>query len=150
MTFFLAKTLENKLAAIAPIAGTLGFEQLINYSLKKPMPLCYIHGTADYVVNVNGTSAYASFQKMLDFFIPNNNVNSVPIVTELPDIYTYDNSTVTKFTYKNLGHSSADIVYYQINNGNHSVPGTYNNSNKDINAYDEIWAFFKTRKLSDK
>jgi polyhydroxybutyrate depolymerase len=150
MTYILAKALEYKLAAIGPIAGTLANKDYANYSLLKPMPLCHIHGTADSTVQVQGNPTHVSFDKILEFFIPNNNCLSDPTVVELPDLYKYDNSTVTRITYNTQGISSGDIVYYRINNGNHSVPGTTSWANKDIHAYDVLWAFFKTRKLSDK
>ena len=114
------------------------------------MPLCHIHGTADSTVQVQGNATHVSFEKVLEFFIPNNNCYPDPMVVELPDIYKYDNSTVTRITYSTQGISSGDIVYYRINNGNHSVPGTRSWANKDIHAYDVLWEFFKPRKLSDK
>lgn len=150
MTYKLGKALEYKLAAIGPIAGTLSFPDYYNYSLLKPMPLCHIHGTADSTVQVQGNPTHASFEKILEFFIPNNNCNPIPTVIELPDINKHDNSTVTKITYSTQSISSGDIVYYRINNGNHSVPGTNSWANKDIHAYDVLWEFFKSRKLSDK
>lgn len=150
MTYILAKRFEDRLAAIAPIAGTLGYSNYSNYTLKKPMPLCHIHGTADDIVQVEGNATHVSFEKILEFWIPHNNVNPEPRTTEIPDIFTYDNSTVTKFEYYTINTSSADIFYYQINNGGHAVPGIDTYSNHDINAYDEIWKFFKNRKLSDK
>ena len=150
MTYILGKVLEYKLAAIGPIAGTLANKDYSTYSLLKPMPVCHIHGTADSTVQVQGNPTHVSFDKILEFFIPNNNLNPIPTVVELPDIYVYDNSTVTEITYHTQSNSSGDIVYYRINNGNHSVPGTVSWANKDIHAYDVLWAFFKTRKLSDK
>lgn len=149
-TYNLAKALEYRLAAIGAIAGTLTQQDYYNYSLQKPMPLCHIHGTADSTVQVQGNETHISFEKILEFFIPHNHCYPDPTVIELPDIYKFDNSTVTKFIYNTQDISSGDIVYYRINNGNHSVPGTTSWANKDINAYDVLWDFFKTRKLSDK
>lgn len=149
-TYTLGRVLEYKLAAIGPIAGTLTYPNFNTYSLLKPMPLCHIHGTADSTVQVQGNLTHVSFEKVLEFFIPNNNADPNPTVVELPDIYPYDNSTVTEITYHTQGNSSGDIVYYRINNGNHSIPGITTWSNKDIHAWDVLWAFFKTRKLSDK
>lgn len=150
MTYLIAKVLEYRIAAIAPIAGTLGYYQYNTYSLIKPMPLCHIHGTADSIVQVQGNQTHVSFEKILDFWIPHNNVNPTPSITELPDKSTYDNSTVTKFEYYSIGTNDIDIIYYRINNGGHSVPGIQGVANQDINAYDEIWKFFKNRRLSDK
>ena len=114
------------------------------------MPLCHIHGTHDTTVPVEGNATHVSFEKILEFWIPNNNVNTSPNINELPDIYQNDNSTVTKLLYNSENRRSSDIVYYRINNGNHSIPGIQSWSNKDIHAYTELWGFFKTHKLSDK
>lgn len=73
------------------------------------MPLCHIHGTADDIVQVEGNATHVSFEKILEFWIPHNNVNPEPRTTEIPDIFTYDNSTVTKFEYYTINTSSADI-----------------------------------------
>lgn len=150
MTYFLTKKLEDRLAAIGPIAGTMGQSKYYSYSLNKPMPLCHIHGTADSTVQSQGNATHVSVEKILEFWMPHNNVDSQPIITELPNTNINDNSSVTKFEYTTLNNSSADIVYYRINNGSHSVPGIQSVANRDINAYDELWEFFKTRRLSDK
>ena len=112
------------------------------------MQLCYVHGTTDDdAYRENGTPI--DYDLRLKFWIENNEVNPEPIITELEDKDRYDNSTVTKFEYINP-NSSGDIVFYRVNNGGHTIPGVYYPANQDINAYDEIWKFFKTRKLSDK
>lgn len=150
MTYYLAKELEDRLAAIGPIAGTLGHYEYAAYQLEKPMPLCHIHGTADSTVQVNGNKTHVSFERILEFWIPQNHTSSEPIITEMPNLVPQDLSTVTRFEYKTTNNSSGDIVYYRINNGNHSIPGMTSWSNRDINACDELWKFFKPRKLSDK
>ena len=78
-----------------------------------------------------------------------NGTDTVPIISQLPNINLSDNSTVTKFEYPHT-HSSASVVYYRVNGSNHSVPGTEYHSNQDIYAYDVIWEFFKPRRLGDK
>lgn len=149
MTFYLSQQLEHRIAAIAPIAGLMDHTIYSRYSLKKPMPLCYFHGTADSTVTVTGGTHHVSFDKILELFIPNNKVNAIPTITELADINPYDGSTVTRFQYKSSA-GSGDIMYYRINNGNHSIPGKHSRANKDISAWVEMWKFFKNRKLEDK
>lgn len=149
MTYFLAKRFEERIAAIAPIAGLIDNYSFPNYSLQKPMPLCYIHGTADSTVQVRSTATHAGFDKVLKFWIQNNKTKPTPVITELPNIWEYDNSTVTKLEYTSSA-GSGDIVYYRVNGGNHSIPGVQPWSNKDINGYQVIWEFFKPRRLSGK
>jgi len=148
MTFFLAKKFETRIAAVAPIAGLMDYYSFANFSLQKPMPLCYMHGTADSTVRVFTTPTHQGWDKVLGWFVQHNKANATPLVTEMEDTYKWDYSTVTKLEYSAEG--SADIVYYRVNGGNHSIPGVQPWSNKDISAYQVIWEFFKPRKLSDK
>jgi polyhydroxybutyrate depolymerase len=113
-----------------------------NYKMQKPMPLCYIHGTADATVEIEGDESSVGWSEILSLWIDNNATSHNPIITELPDISAYDNSTVTKFEYKSYS-GKADIIFYRINNGGHSIPGLGYPTNKDINAFEEIWKFFK-------
>jgi polyhydroxybutyrate depolymerase len=149
MTFFLSHKLEHRIAAIAPMAGLMDRTVYSRYSLKKPMPLCYFHGTADSIIKINGAPNHVSFDKILEYYIPHNKANVNPIVTELPDINIHDGSTVTRFQYT-TSTGSGDIMYYRINDGNHSIPGKKSWANKDICAWEEMWKFFKIRKLNDK
>lgn len=146
MTFYLAQAIESKLSAIGAIAGTVHS----NFTFQQPMPLCYVHGTADATVSYYG-GAHIGVDKLIELFISNNQLNPSPTVVELPNLVTEDNTTVTEITHATLNVSSGDLVHYRINNGNHLIPGIsrYTN-NHDINAYDKFWQFFKTRKLSDK
>lgn len=146
MTLLLAEAIEDELAAIGAVAGTF-FQP---YTLNKPMPLCYIHGTEDATVQYDG-GQHVSVDQLTTFFISNNQLNPTPTVEELPNSARQDNSTVTKFTYLTNNGGSSDLVHYRINGGNHQIPGIsiYTN-NFDINSYDKFWAFFKSRKLSDK
>jgi polyhydroxybutyrate depolymerase len=113
-----------------------------NYKMQKPMPLCYIHGTADATVEIEGDESSVGWSEILSLWIDNNATSHNPIITELPDISAYDNSTVTKFENKSYS-GKADIIFYRINNGGHSIPGLGYPTNKDINAFEEIWKFFK-------
>jgi poly(3-hydroxybutyrate) depolymerase len=150
ITYYMADYIEEKLAAIGPSAGTLGPYQYNRFRLNKPMPLCHIHGTDDATVPVDGNATHVSLDKILEYWIPNNNVHDTPIIYEIPDRYPYDNSTVSKIVYNTINPSSGDIIYYRINNGNHTLPGVQAWGNQDIHAYEVLWDFFKTRKLSDK
>ena len=54
MTFFAARDLQYRIAAIAPISGLISANVFANYSLNRPIPLCYMHGTADNIVKIDG------------------------------------------------------------------------------------------------
>lgn len=138
MTFFAIRPLQNRIAAIAPMAGIMSSNIYTGYTLNRPIPLCYIHGTADSIVRMNGNP---SLEMILGLWIANNKCNAQATVTQLPDLVTTDNSTVTLYEYKGYGPDS-EIQFYQINGGGHSVPGTETGANMDINACEVIWSFF--------
>jgi polyhydroxybutyrate depolymerase len=138
MTFFAARGLQDRIAAIAPISGLISANVFINYSLTRPLPLCYMHGTADQIVRIDGSP---SADTIISFFVGNNKCALNPQVTQLPDIDHYDNSTVTLYQYNGYTMDS-EIQYYKIIGGGHSVPGVEPGANMDINAYEVIWSFF--------
>jgi polyhydroxybutyrate depolymerase len=138
MTFFAARGLQDRIAAIAPIAGLISDNVFINYSLNRSMPLCYMHGTADQIVWIDGS---LSADTIISFFVGNNKCTVNPQVTQLPDIDHNDNSTVTLYQYNGYSDDS-EIQYYKIIGGGHSVPGVEPGANMDINAYEVIWSFF--------
>lgn len=146
MTYTVAEKLQDRIAAIAPIAGLMDNTVFAGYNLHKPMPLCYIHGTADKTVPIEGDVYSVGWTKILTYWIANNAVSPDPVVQELPDINKSDNSTVTKYAYSSYS-CDGDIVFYKINNGVHSIPGIEYPANMDINAFEEIWKFFRNHSL---
>lgn len=148
MSFKLAMELQDRLAAVAPIAGLIDKTLFATYSLHKPVPLCYMHGTADDIVRIEGDSWSVGWNDILQFWLDNNQLTAAAVVTQLPDISVIDLSTVTKFEYKSYS-GQEDIIFYQINNGGHSVPGIEPYANQDINAFEEIWQFLKRFRLNE-
>jgi polyhydroxybutyrate depolymerase len=138
MTFFAARGLQDRVAAIAPIAGLISANVFNTYSLNRPIPLCYMHGTADNIVKIDG---FPSADSVIGFWITNNKCSRTPLVTQLPDIANYDNSTVILYQYKGQTADS-EIEFYKIVGGGHSVPGVETGANMDINACEVIWSFF--------
>lgn len=148
MTYTVAEKLQDRIAAIAPISGLMDNAVFASYDMRKPMPLCYMHGTADQTVKIEGDNYSVSWNTILSYWIDNNEASDNPAVTELPDINSYDNSTVTLFEYPSYS-GRGDIVFYRINNGVHSIPGVEYPANMDINAFEEIWKFFKKHTLQN-
>ncbi len=144
MTFFAARPLQERIAAIAPIAGLMSSNIYSGYTLSHPMPLCYMHGTADPIVTLNGNP---SLNQILNLWITINGCSNTPEISELPDLSTDDISTVTLFRYTGTSGDS-EILYYRINGGGHSIPGIEYGANMDINAYEEMWKFFKRHKMN--
>ncbi len=158
MAFYAAYKLPDKIAAVAPIAGSITLYTLYpsvsspgvydNFGFNKPMPICHIHGDADTIVNIRGGSWYASWANIRTKWIAANKVNPVPVTSYLPDINKSDGTTVAKYEYRGATPAS-DIDDYLIRGGGHSVPGIEGVANQDMNAFETIWQFFQKHKLSD-
>lgn len=148
MAFYTAQLMQDRIAAVAPISGSIITTRLPKYTFNKPMPICNINGNIDNIVNINGGDWYAAWGDIRALWVKNNKTALEPTITYLPDINKFDNSTVTLNQYRGTSIAS-DIDDYRINNGGHSIPGIEAVANQDINAYEVIWAFFKKHKLSD-
>ncbi|MBK7174128.1 MAG: hypothetical protein IPH84_13025 [Bacteroidales bacterium] len=143
MTFFAAVHSMTKWAAIAPIAGLISNNVFSDYTPGRSIPLCYMHGTDDPVVPYNGSP---STQDIIDFWVANNQCGPIPEITQLPDINSQDESTVTLYVYPGFSGQS-EVRLYKINGGGHSIPGIEPGANRDINAYEEIWSFFSRHQV---
>jgi len=111
----------------------------------------HIHGTADGTVLYQGDPPfYYSVDSIIQYWVQKNYCPTTPVVTQIPDIDTNDNSTVTK-SYYGLCQDSSEVVLFTINGGEHTWPGSSINigiTNQDINASVEIWNFFKRHRLN--
>lgn len=136
MSYRLACELADRIAAIASVAGLQAFYPC---NPDRPVPVAQFHGTADQVV------PYAGVPSTISNWVNHNVCPATPEITDLPDIDTNDNSTVTVYYY-GLCEESTEVILYTINNGEHTWPGAsiiIGVTNQDIKASDEIWNFFK-------
>ena len=58
MCYRLASELSDRIAAIAPVSGTMA---ITDYKPKRPVPVMHFHGTADYIVPFNGPKGTPKF-----------------------------------------------------------------------------------------
>jgi polyhydroxybutyrate depolymerase len=140
MSYRLACELSDRIAAIASVAGLQVFYPC---NPGRPVPVLQFHGTADPVVPYTGVPATISH------WVNHNLCPATPVTTDLPDIDTSDNSTVT-VSYYGLCEESTEVILYTINNGEHTWPGAaiiIGITNQDIKASKEIWNFFKKYNL---
>lgn len=140
MSYRLACELPGRIAAIASVTGLQAFYPC---NPDRPVPVLQVHGTADPVVPYSGVPATISH------WVNHNLCPADPLTTNLPDIDTNDNSTVT-VSYYGLCDDSTEVILYTINNGEHTWPGAdiiIGVTNQDINASIEIWNFFKKYNL---
>lgn len=151
MSYGLACFMSDKIAAIASVTG--GMTGLFKFSChpSSPTPVMQIHGTADALVNYNGSPGVLSVNELIDFWTTINGTKKIPVHTLKPDINTSDNSTAEWFVYADSLHTPNTVELFKINNGGHTWPGALfpvsGNTNMDINASIEIWRFFSQYNL---
>lgn len=140
MSYRLACELSDRIAAIASVTGLHVF---FPCSPGRPVPVMQVHGNADPVVPYSGVAATISH------WVNYNACPSVPVITNLPDIDTTDNSTVTVSYYAPCDDST-EVILYTINGGEHTWPGAQfiiGVTNQDIKASGEIWKFYRNYSL---
>lgn len=152
MSYRLAYELPEKIAAIAPVAGTISSLAFANWEATSAKPILHIHGTSDFVVPYEGFGGtIEGVDTLLDFWIAFNGCNSTPTVKELPDL-VQEGSTVTQYEW-NQCDSAKPIKLLKVINGGHNWPGTSAGGigivNQDISASQEIWNFVKNFSLND-
>ncbi len=150
MALYLACALENKIASVGGVSGSINFTLLNNNCfISRPFSMLLMHGAADPIVPFDGLFNLIPPAPLIPTLLANvNYCSNDSVVTELPDIVPGDSSTVTKIEYVNC-YENKEVLFYRINNGGHTWPGStplpdsLGNENLDINASSEIWNFFK-------
>lgn len=135
-------------AGIASVAGTMSDGAYNACTPSRPVPVAQIHGTADGIVSYNGgAQGGKSVDDVVALWVLNNGCAASPVVTQLPNINTTDNSTVELSQYSPC-NGGVEVLLYKVIGGGHQWPGTnailggLGTINRDINASGEIWKFF--------
>lgn len=149
MAFYVACELPNRIASVASVSNAMNDSLINSCQMTRPFSTLLMHGTADPYFPWGGIPGWFSSPSVTpSFWASQNNCLSDSIVTELPDLVTSDNSTVTLIEYVGCDQNT-EVMFYRVNNGGHGWPGTgpnlpaLGNTNRDINASSEIWNFFK-------
>jgi polyhydroxybutyrate depolymerase len=152
MCYRLASELSDRIAAIAPVAGTMGTETC---KPKRPVSIIHFHGTDDAFVPFKGGKGARSITQT-DFYSVEHSINAwakadgcpeKPVVSDMPTKID-DGTTVQRKTY-GPGKDGAEVILFVINGGGHTWPGReigqrlLGKSTKNISANDLMWEFFK-------
>lgn len=146
-SYRLACDLENRIAAIAPVAGTISTLTALNCtSQARKVPVLHIHGTADPLVPYGGDVGFKSVEETLSFWLGQDQCTAVSDTFALPDIDIHDSSTVQRIRYQSCGDGT-EVMFYKITGGGHTWPNStfdyiYGPTNRDLDASQEIWNFF--------
>jgi polyhydroxybutyrate depolymerase len=152
LCYRLAAELSDRIAAIAPVAGTMG---TVNCHPRRPVSVIHFHGTADEFLPFGGGFGPKSVAKVLFRSVDQSVLAWVkadgcpekPVVADLPD-KAHDGTTVQRRTY-GPGKDGAQVVLLVINGGGHTWPGRdpkigfLGKSTKNVSANDQMWEFFQ-------
>ena len=151
MCYRLAAELSDRIAAIAPVAGTMAIAEA---KPQRPVPVLHFHGTEDKLVPFAGADERArkivpfkSVDETMRIWAKINGCPETPVVVDLPD-RADDGTTVERKTW-GPGAEGAEVILYVVEGGGHTWPGRerpvkfLGKSTKDISANDLIWEFFE-------
>lgn len=156
----LAEEIPNQITAFASIVASNAVNSQCSSSSVAVSAL-FINGTDDSIMPYEGGQIESnrgevlSTENTISYWVEKNGTDAIPEVTNLPNIDVFDNSTATKFLYKN-GQNDAEVALYEIEGGGHTEPSIaepysalylviVGNQNRDIEMADEVWNFFKTK-----
>jgi polyhydroxybutyrate depolymerase len=151
MCYKLAAELSDRIAAIAPIAGTLAFD---NPQPKRPVPVIHFHGTEDQLVPYKGLKSASdknlvlkSVDETIRTWVKLNGCPEPAAVESLPNKKD-DGTTVVRHVYS-PGKENSEVVLIEIVGGGHTWPGRpfplqlFGRTTHDIYANDMLWDFFE-------
>jgi polyhydroxybutyrate depolymerase len=149
MSYTLACALNNKIAAIASVTGSMSAYTKATCSPGRAVPVMQISGTADGTVPYNGTSSSLHIDSVVKYWRINNGCNPSAVFTNVPNINTSDGCTAEHYVY-NGGINGSSVELYKIIGGGHTWPFAFpiGVTNQDFNASEKIWLFFRKHSLN--
>jgi polyhydroxybutyrate depolymerase len=139
MSHRLACELNDKIAAIGTVAGTIGTGITCNPG--RAVPMMHLHGTADATIGYETNNFGSNAQSTVDFWANNNGCNASPSSTNWPNTVPGDGITLTKYVYNNC---DAEVEFFKATGAGHSWLSTPSN---DISYTREIWDFLSRQSL---
>jgi polyhydroxybutyrate depolymerase len=149
MVYRLACERENKVAAIAPVAGGIADPVAKRCKDGRPVPLLVIHGTSDAIVPYE-----MAVPKNLAQWMQRDVCPTPPEIAYLPDVDEND-GTRTRLEHHRQCKDDSEISLYVIEGGGHRWPGDdtvkpfahLGRYSRDFDAASVIWDFFKRHRL---
>jgi len=145
MAYRLGAELSDEIAAIAPLAGSIGgaWGYTPHYMIptpSNPLPVVVFHGMQDLHVPYFGGWAdgvdWMSVDESISFWVVHNMCNPIP------EIETSESGNIITKTYTG-GSNGSEVVLYTVVNGGHEWFGSPYFPPCEISATDLIWDFFE-------
>lgn len=150
MCYRLAAELSGRVAAIAPVGGTVAVRES---KPERPVPVIHFHGTDDKLVPFGGPKGLAravmrfeGVDASVQTWVRLNGCGRVPKADTLSE--GGDDLKVTRATYGG-GRGGAEVVLVTVEGGGHTWPGRrlpvplLGRSVKAVSANDLMWEFFR-------
>lgn len=151
----LAMELPERIAAIAPVAGTLAIPPV---RPTRGVPVMHFHGRSDGIVPWNGPNLLTP--RFLTFLSVDETIATWRQVNDCPEGWRdseYENrfrdGTLVRRRDSLPGRDGAEVVLIDIEGGGHTWPGQPNllvvlgKTTRDVSANDLMWEFFKRHPL---
>ena len=159
MSFRLGCELFEKIAAIAPVAGSMPENLPIRCSPLRSISVLVISNTEDPLVPWAGGEIRFGCQKFgkvlsvpesVKFWVTHHQCSQSPSITWEPDRDSKDGTRVRKESY-NQCREGSEMILYAIEGGGHTWPGGHQylpawiigKTSRDIDSNQVIWDFFK-------
>lgn len=139
MTYALSCHISERLAAVAPAIMQIGKVYVETHAKAKPLPIMIINGTADPLVNPDGSSSgsqedvripFVSNDENLEYWKKRNHITGDGVISKLDDAVTEifkgeeANSYIEKYVWESK--SDNDIIFLKVINGGHWLPAYFN------------------------
>ena len=157
LTHLVACRLSGRIAAAAPVIGTISEKALPECRPDCPVPMLMINGTDDPIVFWKGGALFGNekarilpLSAVVDFWVRNNACDPQPETTRLP----HHGSQCGTRTHIDRYHGTSpqsDVVLYAVERGGHTWPGGplmqtqwhLGRVSRDFKAAEVIWQFFR-------
>jgi polyhydroxybutyrate depolymerase len=144
----------HQFAAIAVVAASLSESLASRFTPSRPMPILFIHGTADPVTPYEGgkQTGGARVLSVVDTVKTWAHFNGCKKSPKLQEIHGLDSGPlVSVLTYRSC-QNHAQVKLFRIDGGGHTWPGESESLSKSgvgklsagIDASEEIWKFFRS------
>jgi polyhydroxybutyrate depolymerase len=151
----LACRYSDKIAAVAPVAGTMITALAATAKPTRPVPILYIHGTDDKFIGMDGVDFLShrksslSAKEMVAWWVKQNGCTDSAEREVLPR--GKDGMAVERTTYR----GKAPVVFYSITGGGHTWPGgspfqpevLLGKVCRSLDASEVMWEFFSKHSL---
>jgi polyhydroxybutyrate depolymerase len=161
MSYRLACELSYKIAAIAPVDGSIPYVLFPDCFPVKPVSVLAVNNVNDPLVPYEGGNIYSSIRKLnlgrvlsvnesMAFWVNRNKCSLLPVVTEMPDLDPEDGTRITRKEYNDC-IDGTEVILYSVDGGGHTWPGgvqylpslIIGKTSRDIDASEVIWSFFR-------